>query len=211
MPTKRRRREKNNPSSLAAMGADAGNFDHRAFRRKARRAAGTFKRLRNRAAGRFADGATALADQEHDRIAVGVMVHASDKRVAAFDPMDEAIVPQEIKCAINRDRGRTTAMRQALHDLISAQRLVAGKKRFEHVPAHRRQPLRACRAEFFRVHDRGAGAAVVIVAGRRKNYFGFCHLGAMNRSDHAACASCHCSDVGRYRENVTWLPIGARL
>jgi hypothetical protein len=181
MPTERRWREKSKPSLLAAMRANAGDLDHRAFRRKARGAAGAFQRLRDRAAGRFADGAAALADQEHDRIAVGVMAHASDKGVAAFDPMDETVVPQEIEGAIDRDRRWPRPMRQALHDLVGAQRSVTGKERFEHVTAHRRQPLRARRAELFRVRDRGAGAAAVIVVRRRKNHFRFCHRGAMNR------------------------------
>ena len=88
------------------MRANAGDFDHRAFRRKAGRAAGGFERLRDGAAGRFADRAALLADQEHDRVAAGVIVHAGDEGVAALDPVDKAVVAQEIERAIDRDRRR---------------------------------------------------------------------------------------------------------
>ena len=63
-----------------------------------------------RAAGRFADRAAVFADQEHDRIAVGVMVHASDEGVAAFDAMHEAVVAQKIERTIDRDRRRPAAL-----------------------------------------------------------------------------------------------------
>ena len=105
-------------SSLAAMRANAGDFDHWTFRRKARRATGAFQCLRDGATGRFADGAAAFADQEHDRIAAGVIVHAGDERVAAFDAMDQAVVPQKIERAIDRDRRRTAVCR-ASRSMIS--------------------------------------------------------------------------------------------
>src|SRR5580658_9427546 len=87
--TKRRRPEKSNPSALAAMRANAGDLDHRTFRRKARGPAGTFQRLGDGAAGRFADRAAIFADQEHDRIAVGMRMYTSDKSIPALDPVHQ--------------------------------------------------------------------------------------------------------------------------
>ena len=187
--TKRRRPQKCNPSARAAMRANAGDLNHRAFRRKARGTAGTFQRLGDGAAGRFADRAAILADQEYNRIAVGMWMHTRDKGIAALDPVHQTMVAQKIERAIHRDRRRPRATPQPLHDLVSAERLVAGEQRLQHLPAHRCQPLGARDAEVFGMRDSGAGAAVMIVAGRRKNHCRFCHLGAMNWPDHAVCIS----------------------
>ena len=98
-----------------------------------------------------------------------VIVHASDESVAALDAMDETVVAQKIERAIDRDRRRPVLVRQPLDDLVGAERLVARQQRFQHLAAHRRQPLRARRALRFGMRDRRAGAALVIVVGRREN------------------------------------------
>ena len=58
------------------------------------------------AAGRLADRAAAFADQEHDEIVAGVIVHAGDEGVAALDAVHETVVAQKIERAIDRDRRR---------------------------------------------------------------------------------------------------------
>ena len=54
-----------------------------------------FECFRYGAAGCFADRAAMLADQEHHRGAVGMLVHACDEGVAAFDPVNEPVVAQK--------------------------------------------------------------------------------------------------------------------
>ena len=110
--------------SLATVRADASDFDHRAFRYEAGRAARMLKSIGDSAAGCFADPSAALANEKHDQIAAGVMMHAGNERVAALDAMDEVILPQEVECAIDRDRRQPAAMCQSLDDLIGAKRLV---------------------------------------------------------------------------------------
>ena len=95
------RRGESNASSRPAMRANAGDFDHRAFRRKTSRAAGGFERFSGGAAGRFADRAAMLADEEDHGVAAGVIVHAGDEGIAAFDAMNKAIVAQKIERAID--------------------------------------------------------------------------------------------------------------
>jgi len=56
---------------------------------------------------RLADGAAVFADQEHDDVVVAVIVHASDKRVAALDAMNETVLAQKFERAVDRDRRRT--------------------------------------------------------------------------------------------------------
>ena len=131
------------PHRVPAMRANAGDFDHRAFRCKTRRTAGGFERLRGSAAGRLADGSAMLADEEDHRVAAGVIVHAGDEGIAALDPMDKAIVAQKFERAIDGDRRGPGPIRQPFNDFVGPEWLVACEQRLEHVPAHRRQPLRA--------------------------------------------------------------------
>ena len=100
------------------MRANAGDFDHRAFRCKTRRTAGGFERLRGSTAGRLADGSAMLADEEDHRVAAGVIVHAGDEGIAALDPMDKAIVAQKFERAIDGYR-RGPAVRSASRSMIS--------------------------------------------------------------------------------------------
>ncbi len=151
------------------MRANAGYFDHRAFRRKTGRTAGGFERLSGGAAGRLADRSAMLADEEDHRVAAGVIVHAGDEGIAALDPMNKAIVAQKFERAIDGDWRRPGPTCQPFNDFVGAKRLVACEQCLEHVPAHRRQPLRPRRAQGFGVGDSGAGAAAVIVIGRWKN------------------------------------------
>jgi len=82
MPTQLARCKKLNASSLAAMRTNTGNFDHRTFWREARRAARSCESFRDSAGPCLADGAATFADQKDDRIAAGVMMPPSHKRVA---------------------------------------------------------------------------------------------------------------------------------
>src|SRR5258708_4882271 len=62
-------------SRRAAVGADTGELDHRRFRREAGGAGGRGQRRSDVDRGGLADGAAALADQEHHELAGGVIVH----------------------------------------------------------------------------------------------------------------------------------------
>ena len=83
--------------------------------------------------------------------------------------MDEAVVAQKIERAIDRDRCRAPLPGESFDDLVGAERTVTVEQRFEHVAAHRGEPLRAGGAQHFRVRDGRAGAASVVVVRRRKN------------------------------------------
>ena len=65
--------------------------------------------------------------------------------------------------------GRPPRFRQPVDQLIGAERLVAGEQRLKHRAADRRQPLAARRADRLGMRERVAGAAVVVVIGRREN------------------------------------------
>ena len=181
------------------MRADAGDFDHRAFGRKTRRTAGGFERFRGGAAGRLADGSAMLADEEDDRVAAGVIVHAGDEGISALDPMNKAIVAQKLERAIDGDRRRPGPIRQPFNDFVGPEWFVAREQSFEHVPTHRRQPLRTRGAQRFGVGDGRAGAAAVIVVGRWKNCRRHCcHLVATETVQFYPFYR-----FGQYRENVT--------
>ena len=82
------------------------------------------KSIGHGAAGCFADRSAALANEKHDRVAAGVMMHAGDERVAALDAVDETILAQEVEGAVDCDRRQPAMMRQSLDDFIGAKRLV---------------------------------------------------------------------------------------
>ena len=65
--------------------------------------------------------------------------------------------------------GRAPRSGQPVDQLIGAERLVARQQRFQHAAADRRQPLVARGADRLGVRDRVAGAALVIVTGRREH------------------------------------------
>src|SRR5438477_12349527 len=104
---------------LATMLAHAADLDHRALRREARALCGRIHTLCNRARCRLTHRAAMLADEEHHRRAVGVIVDAGEERVAALDAMHEPLRGEEIQRAVDRDRRRTRPPhRDLLDDLI---------------------------------------------------------------------------------------------
>src|SRR5262249_8210286 len=121
----------------------------------------------------LADRTTAVADEKNDERARVVIVRAGEKRVAALDPVREAVVEQERERAIDRDRRRPRGLAPHLvHDLVSPEPLVARGKPPEHLPAQRRQPLRPRRAQRLRVRKGVGCTTLVIVARRGKNRHG---------------------------------------
>jgi hypothetical protein len=181
------------------MRADAGDFDHRAFGRKTRCTAGRFERVRGSAARSLSDGSAMLADEEDYRVAAGVIVHTGDKGVPALDPMNKTVIPQKFEGAIDGDRRRPGPIPQPFNDFVGPEWFVAREQSFEHVPAHRRQPLRTRGAQRFGVGDSRAGAAAVIVVGRWKNCRRHhCHLAATETAQFYPFYR-----FGQYRENVT--------
>jgi hypothetical protein len=68
---------------------------------------------------------------------------------------------------------------EPVHDLVGAERLVAGRQHLQHLPAHGGQPLRPLGAARLGMRQGVAGAARVVVAGRGED---FGHQGAVFRS-----------------------------
>src|SRR6185437_13449106 len=79
-----------------AMCADAGDLNDRGSGYKARRSGSIFDGIGHGGGCCFSHGTAFFADQEHNRVAAVVIVHAGDKRVAAFDPMHEPLLAQKI-------------------------------------------------------------------------------------------------------------------
>src|SRR2546430_1624334 len=112
-------------SRLAAVIADAGELDQRRFRREASGARSRCQRRGDLLGGGLADGAAALANQEHHERAGGVVVHASDESIAALDAVHEAVLAQELERAVGGDGRRPRPReREPLDNLVGAERLV---------------------------------------------------------------------------------------
>jgi hypothetical protein len=151
------------------MRTNAGDFDQRTARRKACRARRGSKGLSSGASRCFADGATAFADQENDKIAGAMIVHAGNESVAAFDAVSQTVVTQKFERSINRDRRRPRLLLHAVNDFIGTQRAMAAQQNFKHLAPHRGESLRARGALRFGMGNGGAGAALMVVVGRGKN------------------------------------------
>ena len=72
--------------------------------------------------------------------------------------------------------GRDPALASSLDDLVGAERLVAVEQGLQHLPADRRQPLRALGAQRLGMGERIGRAAVVVVIGRREDRLGHGHI-----------------------------------
>jgi hypothetical protein len=83
--------------------------------------------------------------------------------------MNEIVVAQKFKGAVNCDWRRPRLLVQAIDDFISAKRAMGAEQDFEHLAPHRREPLSPRGALRFGMGDGGAGAALVIVIGSREN------------------------------------------
>src|SRR5215510_10696350 len=192
------------PSSVGsprlAVRADAGELDHRRFRRKAGGARRGGQRGGDVARRRLPDGAAALADEKHHQRAGGVIVHAGDKGVAAFDAVHEAVLTQELERAVSGDRRQARPLeREPVDYLVGAQRLVASEQRGEHSAPDRRQALAALRAQRLGYGHGIARAAIVVMVGgwedggrpvrRRSRRFGFRHARTLPVLD-IFCACC---------------------
>lgn len=155
--------------SIAAMGADTGNLDQRAFRRETGRARGSLERFGGGAARRLADRSAAFADQENHEIATLMVVHAGDKGVAALDPMNEAVIAQKFQRAIDGDGRRARFLLQSIDDFIGAERPMTRQQSFKDLPPHRGEPLTARNALRLSMRDCRAGAALMIMVGCRED------------------------------------------
>ncbi len=157
-------------SRRSAMRADAGDFNDRGLRDKPGRARRIFYGIRHRRGRGLTHCAACLANQKHDRVAALVIVHAGDEGIAAFDAMDQALLAQEIECAVDSNwRRPRRAASQPVDQLISAKRLMACQQGFQHSPAHRRQTLIARSADRFGVRNGVARATFVVMIRLRKD------------------------------------------
>jgi hypothetical protein len=151
------------------MRTNAGDFHQRTAWRKACRARRGSKSLGSGASRRFADRATAFADQENDKISGAMIVHAGDEGVAAFDAVSQTVVAQKFERSINRDRRWPRLLLHAVNDFVGPKRAMAAQQNFKHLAPHRGESLRARGALRFGMGDGGAGAALMVVVGRGKN------------------------------------------
>src|SRR5262249_3322894 len=150
-------------SCRAAVGADAGELDHRRFRRKTSGARGRCQRRGDLLGGGLADGAAALADQEHHEGPSGVVVHASHESIAALNAVHETVLAQELERAVGGDRCRPGPLeREPRDDLVGAERLVRAQQRGQDLAADRRQALAALGAQRLG-HGHGIRRAAVMV------------------------------------------------
>ena len=170
------------------MRTNAGDFDQWTARRKAGRARGDFEHLGSGASRCFTNRATAFANQENDKIAGAMIVHARDEGVAALDAVNEIVVAQKFERSITRDRRRTRFLLQAVNDFISAKRAMAAQQSFKHLAPHRGQSLGARGALRFGMRDGSAGATLLVMIGSREKcgrHVGLEHLGAQTRRAYA--------------------------
>lgn len=82
---------------------------------------------------------------------MGVMVVAGDKGVPALDLVRKSLAQKEIQRAVDGDRSRAPSplVGDMLNQIISSERLLAGRKQFQHPRPHWRQPLAALGAKPF--------------------------------------------------------------
>ena len=151
------------------MRTNAGDFNQRTAWRKACRPRRGSKGLSSSAPRRFADRATAFADQENDKIAGAMIVHAGDKRVAAFDAVSQTVVAQKFERPINRDWRRPRLLLHAVDDFVGPKRAMAAQQNFKHLAPHRGESLRARGTLHFGMGNGSAGAALMIVVGCGEN------------------------------------------
>jgi hypothetical protein len=160
------------------MRANAGNFDNRDLWRKAAVARSRGQALCHRRGWNFTDQAATLAYQKCNGCARVVVMSAGEKRVAAFDAMDEAVGDQKIERAIYRDRGRARhRFGEFVDHFIGAERTMAGQQCLQHLTADRRQFLRPPATNLLGMFQRVRGAAAVIMVGRGKCRFCEPHQG----------------------------------
>src|SRR5262249_56878240 len=91
-------------SRLAAMRADAGDLDHWRFRHEAGSARGRCQRRGDVLRGRLSHCAAALANQKYHERSGGGIVYASDEGIAAFDPMHEPVLTEELERSVGPGR-----------------------------------------------------------------------------------------------------------
>src|ERR1700740_767883 len=114
--------------ALLAVRANAGDFDHRQFRRKAGGPRRSVEALRHRSCRNFADRTAGVADQKRHHGGGVMVVGAGEIGIAALDAMDEAVLHQEIERAIDRDRRRPRhRFGEFVDHFIGAERPVAGQ------------------------------------------------------------------------------------
>src|ERR1700722_16649376 len=94
-------------SLILTMRANAGDFDNRHSRRKAGRTRRDIEALRDGRRRHFTDQAATLTYQECHHRGLVMIMGAGQKRVTAFDAMDETVFHQEIERTIDGDRRRT--------------------------------------------------------------------------------------------------------
>lgn len=115
--------------------------------------------------GILVDAATGLADQEGDNVAGAVTVQAGDIGIARAQAVHEPLLDQEIQGAIDRDRRETpaTGRRNAIGQIIGADRAMVGMQGLQGLATDRRQSQAALPAELLGARQRFRGMTLVIL------------------------------------------------
>ena len=109
-----------------------------------------------------------------------MVMRAGEESIAALDPVDEAVLHQEIERAVDRDRRRPRhRLGEFVDHLIGAERTMARQQRLQHLTPDRGEFLRPPRANLFRMRDRFRSAAAVIVVRRGKCRLCQGHIGLL--------------------------------
>jgi hypothetical protein len=152
------------------MGALPGHLDDLG----ARREPGSPRRMGQRRADgirdSLADGAAALANQEHQDTAITVLMRASDEGVPALDAMGETLVEEEVERAIDGDgrRAMAFAVLELLDELIGADGGMGCGQGLQDLSPHEGQARAALGADTLRPRERRLGARCMVVPRRSK-------------------------------------------
>lgn len=99
-----------------------------------------------------------------------MIMGASQKGVAALDPVDEAVFHQKIEGPVDRDRrGTRHRFGYFLNNFIGAERTMTGQKSLQNPPADRREFLPSIAADTLGVRNRSLSALAVVMVGFGEN------------------------------------------
>ena len=150
--------------------AGASDFHHRQFRREPRSARSLVETLRQRCSRNFAHRSAGLANQKRHNRRLIVIMSAGQKRVTAFDAVDQTVVHQKIQRAVDGNRRRTRhCLGKFVDHFIGTERPMARQQRTQNLPPDRRELLTPALADLFGMQKGVLGAAAVVMIWGREN------------------------------------------
>lgn len=120
--------------------------------------------------GILVDPAAGFADQEGDDLVRAMAVQAGDIGILRREPVDEALLDQEIERPVDRDRREAApaGRRDAVGEIIGPDRAVVGMERLQRLPPDRGQAQAPLATDAFGPGEglRGVAAMVLGMAAR---------------------------------------------